>query len=251
MRHALAACFLLAPLLAQADDTFFVPAATPDRLSMSLEAATGSRDAGSMGRDGEEGLANLHYSPAEDWALEAGAGYAHNDVRDRNEQRYTVEARYQGLPGGFGLGGGYRYDYDQVSIPFARLMWRSDSPAYPLGISALLEFPRASDRDATDVLLSAAQGLPCGDRLRCAIELAGEDLEGFWEPEEAEGGAKIVLGPTVSWHWAQDRQFNLFAGWIHAATANVPTRPGYPDYRSNRNGAMLRLALLFGAGEAD
>jgi hypothetical protein len=28
-------------------------------------------------------------------------------------------------------------------------------------------------------------------------ELVGEDLEGFWEPSEAEGGARLLVGPSL------------------------------------------------------
>jgi len=32
--------------------------------------------------------------------------------------------------------------------------------------------------------------------IRLGLELVGQDLEGFWEEEEAEGGAVLFFGPT-------------------------------------------------------
>ena len=29
------------------------------------------------------------------------------------------------------------------------------------------------------------------------VEAIGEDLEGFWEEEEAEGGARLLMGPSL------------------------------------------------------
>jgi hypothetical protein len=29
------------------------------------------------------------------------------------------------------------------------------------------------------------------------VEMIGEDLEGFWEPNEAEGGARLLIGPSM------------------------------------------------------
>ena len=29
------------------------------------------------------------------------------------------------------------------------------------------------------------------------VEAIGEDLEGFWDPEEAEGGARLLVGPSM------------------------------------------------------
>ena len=33
---------------------------------------------------------------------------------------------------------------------------------------------------------------------RAGLEVAGEDLEGFGDDEEVEGGAKLLFGPTMS-----------------------------------------------------
>src|SRR5438105_289364 len=82
-----------------------------------------------------------------------------------------------------------------------------------------------------------------GQELRINGWQAGEDLEGLFEEAEAEGGARLVLGPSVGWRLGHARELTLFGGWIHAATQNTPLRPGYAE---NRDGVMVRLGLRLG-----
>jgi hypothetical protein len=237
------------PVLA-ADPFFFVPGRLTQDWLVSAEASTGTRDAGVYGRHGTAAAARAALAHA-GWTLEAAAGVVDNTINDQTEQTYLAEGRYS-WDNGLAAGAGYRYDYDGVSVPYLHFLWNTEVASRPLAFSAQVEFPQSrSDstdrRDSTDLLLAAAAGLPCFGPLSCAFEIAAEDIEGFFEEEEAEGGAKFILGPTLAWRWQEDREIKLFAGWIHALTANEPTREDFPDYRGHRDGMMLRLALGFGA----
>ena len=234
------------PALA-ADPFFFVPGRLTQNWLVSAEGSTGTRDAGVYGRHGTAAAARAALTH-EGWTLEAAAGVVDNTINDQTEQTYSAEGRYS-WDNGLAAGAGYRYDYDGVSVPYLHFLWNSDAFARPLAFSAQVEFPQSSGlsrRDSTDLLLAAAAGLPCFASLNCALEVAAEDIEGFFSEEEAEGGAKFILGPTLAWRWQRDREVKLFAGWIHALTANEPTREGFPDYRGHRDGVMLRLAFGFG-----
>ena len=46
--------------------------------------------------------------------------------------------------------------------------------------------------------------------LLAGVEALGEDLEGFWEEDEAEGGAKLLIGPSVNLS-PKDSRFSLSA----------------------------------------
>ena len=62
----------------------------------------------------------------------------------------------------------------------------------------LFQKPMSSERDAVNLITSAgvARRLPHGVSL--GVEIIGEDLsEGFWEAEEAEGGARLLAGPSL------------------------------------------------------
>ena len=230
-----------APVLAQ--PWVFTPqAASGDRVG--VEMLGGSRDAGAFGRHGAELRASWQHEASAGWTLEAGTGVLRDPTSDGVESSYAGEARYAWADSGVSTGFGARVDYENVLIPSLRLGWTQVDAAYPFAVSLVSEFPRASGRDAADLLFTAGQRLPCSASFECALEIAGEDLEGFFNPEEAEGGARLILGPSLGWQTGTGRTLRLFAGWIHAATSNIPTRAGYAS--EPRDGAMLRLALNFG-----
>ena len=63
--------------------------------------------------------------------------------------------------------------------------------------NALFQKPMSEGRDAVDLITSVgwARKLPRGVSL--GVEAIGEDLEGFWDREEAEGGARLLAGPSL------------------------------------------------------
>ena len=56
-------------------------------------------------------------------------------------------------------------------------------------------------------------------------ELLMQDIEGFWEKDEAEGGAKVVAGPTAWFALGQHLEVKVNAGAVIPATTNVPRHP--------------------------
>ena len=68
-----------------------------------------------------------------------------------------------------------------------------------------------------------------GDRISVGVEGIGQDLEGLWNPSEIDGGAKLLVGPSLhaqskSGDWAA----SLTAGPVVHATsvASLPDVPG-------------------------
>jgi hypothetical protein len=55
----------------------------------------------------------------------------------------------------------------------------------------------SSDRDAVDLVTSVGWTRKLSRGVSLGVEAIGEDLEGFWESEEAEGGARLLVGPSL------------------------------------------------------
>jgi hypothetical protein len=69
----------------------------------------------------------------------------------------------------------------------------------------------APRRDAVDVMVTAGASYRLGRYVRSGIEYVAQDLEGYFEREEAEGGVRHFVGPNASFNLADDR-FAISAG---------------------------------------
>jgi len=96
-------------------------------------------------------------------------------------------------------GGGVRQEWDGTSVIVGRLLAASDVGEGRLQGSLVVERAISSPirRDAADFITTLGWSRPVGHRLSVGVEAIGQDLEGFWNPAEAEGGAKVLVGPTV------------------------------------------------------
>ena len=257
MNHFVSRALLLALAFAtagaQAQDSrdyyLFQRSALPQALHVDFESATGTRDAGAFGRHGMEGLVRSGWTAAEHWTLEASGSVAENRDTDEHGGAWSAEARYgwsaEDAEWGLGVGGGYRRSYDGVSIPYLRLVGERALQRWHFAMNGVVELPQSAERDSTDVLISLGSSYTLSAALRLGFELAGEDLEGLFASDEAEGGAKFVFGPTLAWRSGETTALRVHLGWIHALTANAPTNPGAADYRAHRDGLLARLSLSF------
>jgi hypothetical protein len=94
-------------------------------------------------------------------------------------------------------GGGLRREAEGVTVMLARVAIGKTFSRSALWSNLRLERPLASDRDAVDLITSVGWTRAIGRSLHAGIEALGEDLEGFWEAEEAEGGARLFVGPSL------------------------------------------------------
>ena len=94
-------------------------------------------------------------------------------------------------------GGGVLHEAGGVNVLLARVVAGDDHPSWRLQGNVLFQKPLSTERDAVDLITSVgwARKLPHGVSL--GVEAIGEDLEGFWESEEAEGGARLLAGPSL------------------------------------------------------
>ena len=97
-------------------------------------------------------------------------------------------------------GGGIREEWDGTRTLIGRVLAGSDLGSGRLQGSLVMERSVSSPRtrhDAADVVTTFGWSRPIGDRLHLGIESIGQDLEGLWNPAEADGGARLLVGPSV------------------------------------------------------
>ncbi len=113
-------------------------------------------------------------------------------------------------------------------------------------------------RYAADVAMSVGWAHALAGGFEVGAEAVGQDVEGFWQSTETEGGATVYLGPALSWQPAHagrtgtQWRFVVSGGPVLRASGNgVAT--GLPSSASDvlpaaarRNGFLLRTALSLG-----
>jgi hypothetical protein len=94
-------------------------------------------------------------------------------------------------------GGGVLHEPSGTNVLLARVAAGRDWNSSRLQGNVLFQKPMAADRDTVDLITSVgwARKLPHGVSL--GVESVGEDLEGFWESDEAEGGTRLLVGPSL------------------------------------------------------
>jgi hypothetical protein len=102
--------------------------------------------------------------------------------------------------GGHSLTGGVgvRHEYGGTTVALARLAGARATARSAVAADVLLERPHAAGRDALDVITTVGFAHAVAPGVWLGVEAVGSDLEGFWEQEEAEGGATLLLGPTLA-----------------------------------------------------
>jgi len=96
------------------------------------------------------------------------------------------------------LSGGVLRELQGSAGAWARASLGHDAGRLRLAASVHAERLFASGRDAIDVIATAGATIRLLETVRAGIEYVGQDLEGAFEEEEAEGGARHVVGPTIS-----------------------------------------------------
>jgi hypothetical protein len=84
-------------------------------------------------------------------------------------------------------------------VLLARVLGAAPLGAGRLQGSVVLERATSSPskRDAADVVTSVGWSRTLGRRASVGVEAIGQDLEGLWDPAELDGGAKLLVGPSL------------------------------------------------------
>lgn len=142
-------------------------------------------------------------------------------------------------------GGGVRREAAGVTVLLARVAVGKTFRTSALWSNLRLERPLARGRDAVDLITSIGWTRRLGRSLHAGVEALGEDLEGFWEAEEAEGGARLFVGPSVRLappqrHW----QVSLAAGPVIRASRS-PRLSAAGRALEARDGYAARASLSY------
>ncbi len=211
-------------------------------LQVEAETAYGTREARPFGERGlEQGVrVSTRFSR---WVeLEAWGALLWVDG-DREAAGASAEVRSHLLTEkangvGLSVGAGMVRDFRGDTIARTRLTLSRRAGNLELVGTALAEVPFAEDRDAVDVIFGVGGAYEVSSRLNIGGEVLGEDLEGFWEEEEAEGGARLVAGPTVDVAFLDRLTFKANAGLVYAMTGDAVASSD-----ASRTGFLGRMAV--------
>lgn len=119
----------------------------------------------------------------------------------------------------FGVGLGANRDFSSVAAMFSRVTAAFEAPNWRIGGNLKFEKAFAKDRDGIDLITSAGYQHKVTGAFFAGVEAVGEDLEGFWETAEAEGGAKLLVGPSLNYAPVYSRfSFSVCGGPVFYAT---------------------------------
>jgi hypothetical protein len=148
----------------------------------------------------------------------------------------------------FAAGGGVMHEVDGTNVLLARAIGSHEAASWRIHGNVLMQKPLDPARDAIDLITSVGWARHVTRALALGVEAVGEDLEGFWEQEEAEGGARLLVGPSLQFAPA-GRRWQLVAaggptfhprdtGQTSGATRDLPPA-------TSRYGYAVKAALTY------
>jgi len=170
--------------------------------------------------NGPEQRIGVHASAGR-WTFLGRLGRASIDSQVETSQQGEVLFALRATATSIAAGGGLLHEADGTNVLLARVAAGRNTKGWRADGNVLFQKPLEEGRDALDMIVSGGWGRKIGRANLLGIEGIGEDLEGFWEKEEAEGGARLLLGP--SWHLAPPGrrwQLSLVGGPVFLATTS-------------------------------
>ena len=121
---------------------------------------------------------------------------------------------------------GFRREFNNDKVALSRITAAFENLQWKLGGNVRFEKAFDKNRDGVDVISSIGIHRQIAGQLFGGLEAVGQDLEGFWEADEAEGGARVLVGPSLNYAPVSSRfSFTLCGGPIIYATRSTIT-PG-------------------------
>ena len=146
--------------------------------------------------------------------------------KDGNTQSYQQAEVFKDFIGGkeatgfrFGTSLGVIREFSSDVVALSRFNIAYETLSWKIAANGRFEHAFAAGRDPVDVITSIGLQRKIIGQLFGGVEAIGQDLEGLWETDEAEGGAKVLLGPSLSFAPLGSRlAFSLSAGPIFYVT---------------------------------
>lgn len=147
-----------------------------------------------------------------------------------------------------GVGIGAIREWTNNKAVFSRIVAEYDNAVWKMGGNMRFEKSLDATRDKVDLISSIGIHRRISKSFFCGFEAVGEDLEGFWEVAEAEGGAKLFVGPSMNYVPSNSKlAFSLSAGPIIYATKNETLLSSAPRNLSQNadSGYTLKFQITF------
>ncbi|MFZ4622398.1 MAG: hypothetical protein ACOYNS_17680 [Bacteroidota bacterium] len=149
---------------------------------------------------------------------------------------------------GLAAGAGARHEYDGTNVMLVRALadWRSSS--WNVSGNVLLEKAFSASRDQIDLMTTVGVNYALSSVFHAGLEIVGQDLEGFWDTEEAEGGAVVYAGPSIGTVIpGMDLHITVGGGPIIRASQNDRIGTALREIPAvTGNGFVVRTSLSFG-----
>lgn len=181
----------------------------------------------------------------------AAIGFAHGGGVTSAQQAEVIRDLAGGkTPQGFrlGLGLGLSRDWSNVKSAISRVTLSFDQPKWMATGNLRFEKAFENSRDKLDFISSLGFQHKITDGVFIGIEALGQDLEGFWEQDEAEGGAKLMVGPSLSLAPSHSKlSFALSGGPVFYATRSnaIPSEAIRELGQASGNGYSIRALINF------
>ncbi len=163
------------------------------------------------------------------WTFVGRVGVASSDVTYQTSQQGEVlySVFTQASSGvAVAVGGGMLREPGGTTVALARVVAGREFGAWRLHGNALFQKATATGRDPLDLVTTVGWARRLGASVSLGVEGIAEDVEGSWNPAEAEGGARLLIGPSL--HVAPPRRaLAALRGWW----SDVPSVRHWPPER--------------------
>ncbi len=225
---------------------------TPQDLKWTMDYSTsyGERVSGPFGNEGIGQQVGVKGYLGRQFTLYANAafGFTSTNAVTSAQQAEIIRdiiggKKNQGLRLGIGLGA--NKDFSNIGSILSRVTVSYDAPRWKAGGNILFEKAFSATRDKIDIITSIGVHHILFGRLYGGFEAVGQDLEGLWS-EEVEGGAKILVGPSLNMTTNNSKiSFSLSGGPVFYASRNQVTNPDAIRELPPQSGLSLRARVTF------
>jgi hypothetical protein len=139
-------------------------------------------------------------------------------------------------------GGGVRREATGQNVLLSRVVTETPALAGHLVGNAVFERSLGRNRDALDFISTVAYSRQVAAGLFVGGETLVQDVEGFWDPGEADGGARVFVGPAVGVVPAPGWSLHLTAGRDIRGTTSTSDSAAFRALGAN--GFVLRFSAV-------
>ena len=219
-------------------------------LVIHYDAAYGRETFEPFGADRVEQAIGLQTGVSEFVSLDAHMGLALDGRSSRTSQQAELFAHVLKADDhliDLSAGAGVRHEYSGTNVLLARIVAGRRFSSWQIYGNLLLEKAMSRERDDIDLITTFGLSYHVSTAIRFGIEAVGQDLEGFWDENEAEGGATLFLGPAIGYMIPETPwSLTVGGGVIMHASKSIRTTDATRDLPlGKQNGFVIRTMLSF------